>query len=77
MIRRLLHEPLLHFLLIGGALFLLYEASNGGRSDAPRAIVISEARIESLAENFATVWMRPPTAVEPKGLIDDYVAEEI
>ena len=43
----------------------------------PREIVISEARIEALAENFASVWMRPPTAVELKGLIDDYVAEEV
>jgi hypothetical protein len=76
-IRRLLREPLLHFLLIGAALFLLYGALNRGRSDAPREIVISEARVEALAENFATVWMRPPTAVELKGLIDDYVAEEI
>lgn len=77
MIRRLLREPLLHFLLIGGALFLLYETSNPGGSDAPREIVISQARVEALAENFATVWMRPPTAVELKGLVDDYVAEEI
>jgi len=75
--RRLLREPLLHFLLIGTALFLLYDATNGGRADAPREIVISEGRIAALAENFATVWMRPPTAVELKGLIDDYVAEEV
>jgi len=77
MIRRLLREPLFHFLLIGTALFLLYGALNRGRSDAPREIVISDARVEALAENFATVWMRPPTASEIKGLIDDYVAEEI
>jgi len=75
--RRLLREPLLHFLLIGAGLFLLYNALNRGQSDAPREIVISEARVEALAENFATVWMRPPTAVELKGLIDDYVAEEV
>ena len=75
--RRLLREPLLHFLLIGAVLFLLYGALNRGRSDAPREIVISEARVEAIAESFATVWMRPPTAVELKGLIDDYVAEEI
>jgi parvulin-like peptidyl-prolyl isomerase len=74
---RALREPLLHFLLIGAALFLLYGALNRGGSEAPREIVISEARIEALAENFATVWMRPPTAVELKGLIDDYVAEEV
>ena len=76
-IRRLLREPLLHFLLIGAALFMLYGALNRGRSDAPREIVISAARVEAIAENFATVWMRPPTAVELKGLIDDYIAEEI
>ena len=77
LIRRLLREPLLHFLLIGTVLFLLYGALNRGRSDAPREIVISAARVEAIAENFATVWMRPPTPVELKGLIDDYVAEEI
>jgi hypothetical protein len=77
MIGRLLREPLLHFLLIGALLFLLYGALNRGQSDAPREIAISEARTEALAENFASVWMRPPTAVELKGLIDDYVAEEI
>ena len=77
MIRRLLREPLLHFLLIGTALFLLYGALNRGRSDAPSDIVVSEARVEALAESFATVWMRPPTPEEIKGLIDDHIAEEI
>ena len=77
LIRRLLREPLLHFLLIGAVLFVLYGALNRGRSDAPRDIVISEARVEAIAESFATVWMRPPTAAELKGLIDDYVAEEV
>jgi hypothetical protein len=76
-IRRLLREPLLHFLLIGTALFVLYGALNRGRSDAPSDIVVSEARVEALAESFATVWMRPPTPEEIKGLIDDHIAEEI
>ena len=34
-IRRLLREPLLHFLLVGAALFLLYGALNRGRSERP------------------------------------------
>jgi hypothetical protein len=76
-IRRLLREPLLHFLLIGVALFMLYGELNRGRSNAPRDIVVSEARVEALAESFATVWMRPPTPEEIKGLIDDHIAEEI
>lgn len=77
LVGRLLREPLLQFLLIGAALFVLYGALNRGRSDAPREIVVSEARVAAIAENFASVWMRPPTAVELKGLIDDYVAEEV
>jgi hypothetical protein len=77
MIGRLLREPLLHFLLVGVVLFLLHGVLNRGRSDAPREIVISEARVEALAGSFATVWMRPPTAAEIRGLVDDYVAEEV
>lgn len=72
-----MHEPLLHFLLIGAALFLLFHFLSGGRSEAPREIVVGEARVEALAENFAKTWMRPPTAQELKGLADDYVAEEV
>ena len=72
-----LREPLLHFLLVGAALFLLFHFLSGGRSEAPREIVVGEARVEALAENFAKTWMRPPTAQELKGLADDYVAEEV
>ena len=39
--------------------------------------MISEARVEALAESFARTWMRPPTPEELRGLVDDYVAEEV
>jgi len=74
---RWLREPLLHFLIIGTGLFLLYQFASGGNETAPREIVISEARIEALAENFARTWMRPPTPQEMRGLVDDYVKEEV
>ena len=74
--RAWLREPLLHFLAAGAAIFLLYQVV-GGRELGPREIVVSEARIEALAENFARTWMRPPTAEEIKGLVDDYVREEV
>ena len=35
------------------------------------------AKIEQMAAIFARTWQRPPTAEELKGLIDDYVKEEI
>jgi len=75
--RSWLREPLLHFLLIGAALFVAFRFVDGGRSAAPQEIVVSEARVEALAENFAKTWMRPPTAQEMKGLVDDFIAEEV
>jgi len=75
--RKLLREPLLHFLLIGIGLFLLYDLLRGGDTGAPRDIVVTEARVEALAQSFATTWMRPPTTQEITGLVDDYIAEEI
>lgn len=74
--RSWLREPLLHFLLLGAGLFLLFRLV-GGDSQAPKEIVVTEARVEALAESFARTWMRPPTAQELTGLVDDYVKEEI
>lgn len=74
--RSWLREPLLHFLLLGAALFVLFRLV-GGDVQAPKEIVVTEARVEALAENFARTWMRPPTAQELTGLVEDYVKEEI
>ena len=74
----LLKEPLVHFLLIGAALFLCFalldEKTPGGGDNQ---VVVSAGRIEQLANIFAKTWQRPPTADELKGLIDDFVLEEI
>ncbi len=76
--RSILKEPLLHFLLIGAALFLSFglldEKTPGGGDNQ---VVVSAGRIEQLANIFAKTWQRPPTADELKGLIDDFVLEEI
>lgn len=75
-LRAWLREPLLHFLAVGAAIFVLYRVVGDGE-DAPREIVVSEPQIEALAASFARTWMRPPTAAEIRGLVDDYVKEEI
>ena len=74
---RILREPLLHFLAVGAGIFLLYHFVRGNYETAPREIVISESRIEALTENFGRTWMRPPTPQELRGLVDDYVKEEV
>jgi hypothetical protein len=70
-------EPLVHFLLGGAALFLLYSIV----ADEPRArqdrIVVGEERIASLAATFQRIWLRAPTRAELDGLVQDFVDEEI
>ena len=76
--QRLLREPLLHFLLVGACLFLIYawNRDSGSRSSTEQ-IVVSTGRIQQLATVFQRTWQRPPTDDELKGLIDDFVLEEV
>ena len=76
MISRLIREPLVHFLLLAGLIFAAYGLVSG-RVETEEAIVITPARIEQMSSIFARTWQRPPTSDELKGLIDDYVTEEI
>ena len=71
-------EPLLHFLLIGTALFVVFGLVNDRTSgDQDNHVVVSSGRIEQLENIFTRTWQRSPTAEELKGLIDDFVLEEI
>ncbi len=72
---RLLHEPLVQFLALGAALFLLFQWS--GTGPGSNRIVLTPGLIEHLTAGFMRTWQRPPTEAEIKGLIDDHVREEI
>jgi hypothetical protein len=77
-LRRALREPLLHFLVLGAGLFLLFGVAGGGSGDRPpEEIVVTAGRIESLAEVFGRTWQRPPTKAELDGLVEGYVREEV
>lgn len=76
---RWLREPLLHFLVLGAALFGLYAYLNNGEVDAAsdeRQIIVTEGKIEHLAALFSRTWQRPATREELEGLVNDYVREE-
>ncbi len=75
--RSLLKEPLLHFLLLGAALFGGYSFLNRNPKTQPTEVVVSAGQIERLTGTFTRFRQRPPTAEELKGLIDQYVREEI
>ena len=75
--RRLLREPLLHFLVGGALLFALYTAVVEDPAYAPDRIVVDEARIANLSESFGRIWMRPPSSNELEDLIREFVNEEV
>jgi PPIC-type PPIASE domain len=74
---RVLREPLLHFLLAGAALFVLYGWMGGGAAERPERVVVTTAQVERIAATFERTWMRPPTPEDLRGLVDDFVNEEI
>jgi len=71
-----LREPLIHFLLLGALIFIGYQLSGGG-SGGENAIFISRGQQDNLINTFERTWQRPPTPEEFRGLVDDYVRQEI
>jgi hypothetical protein len=78
MVKRLLREPLLHFILLGALLFGAYQWLGGAEAGASGGeIVVTQGRIRNLTETFTRTWQRPPTAEELNGLVEDYLREEV
>jgi len=81
---KLFKEPLLHFLLIGAALFLVYgwrsnsASMPGGQAGTSTAqIVVTRDALDQMNSLFAKTWQRQPTEEEQKRLIEDFVRNEI
>jgi len=73
---RLLREPLLHFFLLGSAIFAAH-ALLSGEAPRPDRVVVTRGRIDSLAAQFAATRGRPPDAAERDALVQSWVREEI
>lgn len=72
---RLLKEPLLHFILIGAALFGVYALVN--RTVETAVISVTPEKIQRLQSAFSNDWDRAPSAEELQELIHDYVRDEL
>jgi hypothetical protein len=75
--KRILREPLVHFLLLGVGIFLTYSLVIQPISIEPETIVITQGQIEHLATGFARTWQRPPSADELEGLIREHLRGEV
>jgi hypothetical protein len=68
-------EPLVHFLILGVLLFVIFHWR--GSAAGTNRIVITPGQVDALVAAFTRTWQRPPTEQELKGQIDEYVREEI
>lgn len=76
-LRRWAREPLLHFLVAGTALFALWYGRADSAAKRDDRIVVTAAAIDVLAGNWTRLRLRPPTAEELAGLVEDHIREEI
>ena len=75
---KLLREPLLHFLFIGAAIYLLYGAfAETVPEETDKTIVVSAAEIEWMQTSWQKRWNRPPMVEELEGLIQQYIRETV
>lgn len=76
-LKTIMREPLVHFLLIGAGLFLIYSLATGPAMAPQNRIVVTPGQIEQMEARFTRTWMRPPTEQEMAGLIESYVRDEV
>ena len=75
--KKWLKEPLVHFLIIGAGLFLLFNFTNGPAGDKPNRIVVTPGQVEQMTASFTRSRMRPPTKQEMVSLIESHLRDEI
>jgi hypothetical protein len=77
MLKRVLREPLVHFLVLGVLVFAVFAAVSGPSRVDGEAIVVGPAKVAQIEAIFARTWQRQPTSAELKGLIDEAVKDEL
>lgn len=77
LLRRLVREPLVHFAIIGGLLFLAFGRGGGEAPRSAAEIVVSRADVDRIAAGFRSTWGRAPSQRELEGAVNDFVREEV
>src|SRR3984957_9899602 len=77
MFKKLLREPLIHFWVLGALLLFASNVVTKRTNGDTRKIFITAGQIEHLQNTFARAHQRSPNLDELRGLIRDYVREEV
>ncbi len=75
--KRLFREPLVHFLALGAILFGVGLLRGDTVEPGANRIAITPGVVERLFEGFRLTWQRRPTEAEFRGLVEDYLKEEV
>ncbi|MFN8642241.1 MAG: peptidylprolyl isomerase [Candidatus Binatia bacterium] len=77
--RRLLREPLVHFLLAGAILFGLYGLTQSGRPAAAPSteIRLSLDDVAQLTLLYESQWRRPPTPQDLQLMVENKIQQEV
>ncbi len=75
--KKIFREPLVVFLLLGGAMFALFQQVSNDSLPDNVEIVVTKGHIQALLVGFEKVWQRSPSAKELDGLIQNYIREEV
>ncbi|MEJ2133963.1 MAG: peptidylprolyl isomerase [Desulfofustis sp.] len=75
--KKLLTEPLVHFLIIGALLFLGFSFFQQEDRSMDTTIVVTDNDINLLKADFERTWQRPPQEKELQGLLEEKIREEI
>lgn len=78
-VKRWIREPLLHFLLLGLAIFAVYSYTNRGRGgvESSKQITLSLDDLRTMEVYFESQWHRPPRPQEFEAMLEDKVREEV
>lgn len=77
-LKKLLREPLVHFLLASAGIYALYVGVAGSADgEDEQTIIVSAAEIDALTERWTRIWQRPPTNEELASIIQRSVRTQV
>jgi len=78
MMSRIVKEPLVHFLLIGGMIFAAYSTFDDTPTVPNRQqIVITQADLTALSAQFESVWKRKPRPQELNTMTEEMIRDRV
>lgn len=76
-LRRLLHEPLLHFILLAALVFFAYAIISPPHAPDKDQIVVTGQDADRLKAQYRSTWNRAPSEQEFRDLVDQLVRDEV